>query len=83
MFALSGKVPLSMLGLPYVLLAFLSRMLPKGFTRTDICGMNEEVTGARILLSPLSLIRAPALATQTVPLSNPSHNPCSNKLHHA
>jgi hypothetical protein len=45
MFALSGKVPMSMLGLPYVLLAFLARMLPKGFTCAAICGMNEEVTG--------------------------------------
>jgi hypothetical protein len=59
MFALSGKVPMSMLGLSYVLLAFLSRMLPKGFTCAVICGINEEVTGARILLSPHPFGQAP------------------------
>jgi hypothetical protein len=51
MFTLSGKVLMSVLDLSYVLLVFLSRTPPKGFTRTDKCGMKEEVTGARILLS--------------------------------
>ena len=41
----------SVLGLSYALLAFLSRMTSKGFTRTGTCGMKVEVTGARIHLS--------------------------------
>ena len=40
-----------MLGSSYALLAFLSRMPPEGFTRTDICGIKGQVTGARIPLS--------------------------------
>jgi hypothetical protein len=69
MFALSGKLPLSMLSSPYIRLVYLPRIRPKSFTRMDICGMNGVVTGARILLSlsPLPLIRAPALITQTLP----------------
>jgi hypothetical protein len=65
MLALSGKLPLSVLGSPYMRLVLLSRIRPKGFTRVDRCGMNGEVTGACILLSlsPLPLIRAPALTT--------------------
>jgi hypothetical protein len=31
----------------------------------------------------ITLIRAPALATQTVPLSEPSHNPTLNRLREA
>ncbi len=50
-FALSGKVPTSMLGLSYVLLVFLTDIPLKWFTSKSICGMNVEVTGARILLS--------------------------------
>jgi hypothetical protein len=46
-----GQMAPSMLGLSYVLVVFLSRMRPKGFTRTNLCGMKGEVTGARILLS--------------------------------
>ncbi len=38
MIALSGKAPVSVLGLPYVLLVLLSRIRPKGFTRKDRCG---------------------------------------------
>ena len=41
----------SLLDSSYALEVFLSRVLPKGFTRKDTCGMKEEVTGARILLS--------------------------------
>ena len=81
-FAVSGNVPPSILGLPYIRLVYLSRIPPKGFTHTDICGMNREVTGARILLS-LSPDTGTGSATQTVPLLDPSHNPCLNKLHHA
>ena len=51
MLALSGKLPLSVLGSPYMRLVLLSRIRPKGFTRVDICGMKGDVTGARILLS--------------------------------
>jgi hypothetical protein len=50
-FGLSGKVPPSMLGLAYILLALLTHILLRGFTSRTICGMNREVTGARILLS--------------------------------
>jgi hypothetical protein len=46
-----GQMAPSMLGLSYVLVVFLSRMRPKGFTRANLCGMKGEVTGARILLS--------------------------------
>ena len=63
-----GQKAQPMLGLSYVLVVFLSRMPPKGFTRTDLCGMKGEVTGARILLSlfpSFPLIRAPALVIQT------------------
>src|SRR5919112_4707402 len=81
-FTVSGNVPPSILSLPYIRLVYLSRIPPKGFTRTDICGMNREVTGARILLS-LSPDTGTGSATQTVPLLDPSHNPCLNRLHHA
>ena len=56
-----------MLALSYILVVFLSRMPPMGFTRTNLCGMKGEVTGARILLSlfpSFPLIRAPALVIQ-------------------
>jgi hypothetical protein len=41
-----------MLSLPYVRLVNMSRIRPKSFTRVAVCGMNGEVSGARILLSP-------------------------------
>jgi hypothetical protein len=67
-----------MLGLSYVLLVFLTYMPLSWFTSASICGMKAEVTGAHILLSlfpPITPIRAPALATQTVPMLAPSVNP--------
>ena len=75
----------SMLGLPYIGLVNLSRTRPKGFTRVNSCGKNGDVTGARILLSlsPLPLIRAPALTTQTVPQSRPSYNVRLTRLRNA
>jgi hypothetical protein len=60
-----GQSAPSMLGLSYVLLVFLTDIPLKCFTSASICGMKVDVTGAHILLSlsPLSLIRAPALTT--------------------
>ncbi len=50
MFALSGKLPLSMVGLPHILLAFLAHMLLRSPTGAAIYGTEVEVTGAHILL---------------------------------
>ena len=75
-----------MLGLAYTFRAILTHIWLRRFTVTDVYGRNIELTSARILLSlspPITLIRAPALTSQTVPLWESSHNPCLNILPNA
>ena len=72
-----------MLGLAYIFVAISTHLLLKSFTFMSMCGMNQDLTSARILLSLSPLItpiRALALRTQTVPLSDPQRNPCLNRL---
>ena len=68
-------MPSSMLGLTYIFLAYLTHILLRGFTDTDICGMNR---GNRCPYPPfpfpITLIRAPAPATETVPLIALAYN---------
>ena len=73
-----------MLGLAYTFRAILSHILLRRFTVTATYVMNIEVTSARILLSlTITLIRAPALTTQTVPVLEPAYNSDLNTLRDA
>jgi hypothetical protein len=63
--------------------AVWNHLLPKSFTFMSMCGMNHGLTSVRILLSlspPITPIRALALRTQTVLLSDPSRNPTLTRL---
>ena len=73
----------SILGLPYIRLVFLSRMRPKGFTRTHMCGMNRGVTSARILLSlsPLPRYGHQSYVQETVTILRLSGNPLLSSLY--
>jgi hypothetical protein len=74
----------SMLGLTYIFLAFLSHIVLRGFTGRVICGMNgDNRCPYPPFPFPISLIRAPAPATETVPLLDLSYNPYSNRLYEA
>jgi hypothetical protein len=67
-----------MLGLAYIFRATLADILLRTFTGRATCGMNRANRCPYLLLSlspPITLIRAPALATQTVPMLDPSVNP--------
>jgi hypothetical protein len=58
------------LGLSYIFVAVSTHLLLKSFTFMSMCGMNQDLTSVRILLSlspPITPIRALALSTQTVP----------------
>src|SRR5215208_5134944 len=71
------------LDLAYIFVAMSTQLLMKSFTFMSMCGMNQDLASARILLSlspPITPIRALALRTQTVPLSDPQRNPCLNRL---
>ena len=75
-----------MLGLPYILVAVSIHVLLIRFTFMSMCGMNRDLTSARILLSlfpPITPTRAPAPRIQTVPLSDLSRNPCLSTLRNA
>jgi hypothetical protein len=71
------------LGLSYIFVAFSCHLLLKSFTFMSMCGMNQDLTSVRILLSlspPITPIRALALSTQTVPMLAPSRNPALTRL---
>jgi hypothetical protein len=78
---------MSMLGLSYVLLVFLTDIPLKCFTSASICGMTVEATGAHILLSLSPLLPRYGhrlwMDFQTVPLSDLSRNPCLKRLRDA
>jgi hypothetical protein len=78
-------MPSSMLGLTYIYLANLTHILLRGFTGTAICGINRanRCPYPPFPFPPITLIRAPAPATETVPLLDLSYNPYSNWLHDA
>jgi hypothetical protein len=74
-----------MLGLTYIFLVFLTHIPLRGFTGTVICGMN---IGNRCPYPPfpfptITLIRAPALAIETVPLIALAYNPNLEELYNA
>jgi hypothetical protein len=61
------------LGLSYIFVAVSTHLLLKSFTFMSMCGMNQDLTSVRILLSlspPITPIRALALSTQTVPTAH-------------
>jgi hypothetical protein len=53
------------LGLAYIFLAIVTHLLLKRFTFMSMCGMNQDLTSVRILLSfpTITSIRTLALAT--------------------
>ena len=54
------------LGLSYIFVAVSTHLLLKSFTFMSMCGMNQDLTSVRILLSlfpPITPIRALALST--------------------
>jgi hypothetical protein len=75
----------SMLGMTYIYLAFLTHILLRGFTGTVICGMNRanRCPYPPFPFPTITLIRAPALATGSVPLIALAYNPYSNRLYEA
>jgi hypothetical protein len=77
-------MPSSMLGLPYISLVFLAYILLRGFTGTAICGINRDNRCPYPPFPfPITLIRAPALATETLPLIALAYNPWLSRLHDA
>jgi hypothetical protein len=74
-----------MLGLPHTSLVNLTHILLRGCNSTAIYGM-KGMLPVPIFSFPFphhSLIRAPALRTQTVPVSDLSRNPCVSILRNA
>ena len=63
LFSLSGKVLSSMVGLTYILLAFLPHKLPRGFTGKAIRGMVLCINQCPLLLSLSPLWALAALVT--------------------
>ena len=74
-----------MIGLPYAFPVNLTHILLRGCNSTAIYGM-KGMLPVPISSFPFpyhSLIRAPALATQTVSMLDPSVNPVLNRLRDA
>jgi hypothetical protein len=71
-----------MLGLAYIPLRIFTHILLKSFTDEAICGKNSRnrCPYPSFPFPTISLIRAPALDNQTVPLSDPSRNPLLERL---
>jgi hypothetical protein len=63
--------------LHYIFLGFLNHGLLKSFTATPICGINRgnRCSYSSFPILPITPIRAPALATQTVSMLDPPVNP--------
>ena len=78
---------LSMLGLAYIFVAISTHLLLKDFTFMSMCGMNQDLTSARILLS-LSHLLPPDTGTGSLdsnrtfvgPLTQPLLKQTSRRL---